>query len=127
MAAVQMNTRIDKALKEQGDASFAELGYSPSEAVRLVWGFAARNRHNRRAMAEFVDSLEAPKPTREEEERQARIEGILRGPALVQQYLREFGIDPKSVGHCTCEEMDEELGLALEEDEARIRAEANTK
>lgn len=36
MAVVQMNTRIDAALKEQGDATFAEFGYSPSEAVRLV-------------------------------------------------------------------------------------------
>ena len=35
----QMNTRIDAALKEAGDAVLARLGYSPSAAVRGLWQF----------------------------------------------------------------------------------------
>ena len=35
----QMNTRIDMALKEAGDAVLARLGYSPSAAVRGFWQF----------------------------------------------------------------------------------------
>lgn len=39
----QMNTRIDDALKRQGDAVFAKIGLSPSEVVRSVWEYAARH------------------------------------------------------------------------------------
>lgn len=43
MPMVQMNTRIDSAIKAQGDEVFATLGLSPSEVVRAVWGFAAEH------------------------------------------------------------------------------------
>ncbi|MBQ9043621.1 MAG: translation repressor RelB [Eggerthellaceae bacterium] len=124
MAAVQMNTRIDKTLKEQGDASFAEFGYSPSEAVRLVWGFAARNRHNHRVMAEFIDTLDDSKEVAARAEKQARIDAILRGPALIQQFFEERGIDRSKHRGWTPEEMDEQIVDALIEDEERIRVEA---
>lgn len=41
--AVQLNTRIDAALKQSGDAVFARNGYSPSEVVRAVWRYAAEH------------------------------------------------------------------------------------
>ena len=127
MASVQMNTRIDATLKEQGDATFAKLDYSPSEVVRLVWGFAARNRNNRRAMADFLDSLEDPKAKNTQVEREAHIDGLLQGPALVQQCAQKLGIDLAGARQQTSEEADEQIALALEEDEARIRAEACTE
>jgi len=123
VTAVQMNTRIDAALKEQGDAVFAEFGYSPSEAVRLVWGFAARNQHNRRVMSDFINELEDPATKSTQDMRQVRIDGLLQGPTLVQQYVRELGIDRAGTKRWTSMEMDEQIALALEEDEARIRAE----
>ena len=43
MPTVQMNTRMDEELKRQGDAVFAERGYTPSQVVRAVWEYAARN------------------------------------------------------------------------------------
>ena len=43
MPMIQMNTRIDGELKRQGDAVFAERGYTPSQVVRAVWEYAARN------------------------------------------------------------------------------------
>lgn len=43
MAMTQMNTRIDDALKREGDAVFAQIGLSPSEVVRSVWEYAARH------------------------------------------------------------------------------------
>lgn len=50
MAAIQMNLRIDAELKERGDASFAAAGYSPTQAVRAFWGFAAAHARDPQAL-----------------------------------------------------------------------------
>ena len=39
----QMNTRIDRKLKERGDAALARAGFTPSQAVRALWKFAAEH------------------------------------------------------------------------------------
>ena len=44
MGTVQMNTRMDAGLKKQGDAVLAEMGYTPSQAVRALWRFAVNNK-----------------------------------------------------------------------------------
>ena len=40
---VQMNTRIPADLKEKGDRALERAGYTPSQAVRALWEFAARH------------------------------------------------------------------------------------
>ena len=124
MAAVQMNTRLDSDLKTRGDASFADAGYSPSEAVRLFWGFAARNRHNRRAMTDMIERLKDPREADKGLSTPNEDSWVMRGPALIQQYLRDYGASSADAPAWTPEEMDEVLADILEEDEARIRAEA---
>lgn len=37
----QINVRLDRSLKERGDAALSQIGLSPSAAVRLLWGRAA--------------------------------------------------------------------------------------
>ena len=37
----QLNVRMDKALKEAGDAALSSIGLSPSDAVRALWHKAA--------------------------------------------------------------------------------------
>ena len=54
---VQMNTRIDQATKKAGDAVFADLGYTPSAVVRVVWEYASRNRANPSAVAKMLASM----------------------------------------------------------------------
>ena len=126
MAAVQMNTRIDEKLKAEGDAAFAEFGYSPSEAVRLMWGFAARNRLNRRKIAEVIQQLKDPcevdaeRKAKEQLQREAE-EWAASIPALVQQFFDEFGIDRSKRKPLTCEEMDDLLSEMLAEDAGRIK------
>ena len=34
---VQMNVRMDRQLKEAGDAVLAHIGMTPSQAVRTLW------------------------------------------------------------------------------------------
>lgn len=38
----QINVRIERALKEEGDAALAEAGISPSQVVRDLWGRLAQ-------------------------------------------------------------------------------------
>ena len=40
---VQMNVRIDRQLKEAGDAVLAHLGMTPSQAVRALWEYLVVN------------------------------------------------------------------------------------
>lgn len=40
MDATQMNIRIDRTLKREGDAALAAAGYTPSQAVRALWVLA---------------------------------------------------------------------------------------
>ena len=46
----QINARINRTLKERGDAALEHAGYTPSQAIRNLWDFAARNAHNPRAI-----------------------------------------------------------------------------
>ncbi|MBR2835575.1 MAG: type II toxin-antitoxin system RelB/DinJ family antitoxin [Coriobacteriales bacterium] len=39
--STQMNTRIDRALKNQGDTVFARYGITSSQAIRSLWQYAA--------------------------------------------------------------------------------------
>ena len=72
MGSVQMNVRIDRALKASGDSVFQEAGITPSEAIRRLWGFASRNRANRQAVTALMESLRDPDVVRKEEDDQAR-------------------------------------------------------
>ena len=40
--SAQLNVRTDPLLKAAGDAGLADIGFSPSEAVRALWTLAAR-------------------------------------------------------------------------------------
>lgn len=39
MEAAQMNVRLDRALKQSGDAVIATRGYTPSRVVRALWEY----------------------------------------------------------------------------------------
>ena len=60
-AMVQMNTRIPADLKEQGDRALERAGYTPSQAVRALWEFAARHMHEPSAVhAALEEKTETP-------------------------------------------------------------------
>lgn len=42
---VQMNVRMDRQLKDAGDAVLARLGMTPSQAVRELWQYLTENGH----------------------------------------------------------------------------------
>ena len=41
--SIQMNVRIDRQLKEAGDAVLAHIGMTPSKAVRTLWEYLVVN------------------------------------------------------------------------------------
>ena len=51
----QMNTRIDAALKEAGDAVLARFGYSPSAAVRGLWQFVVDHQDDAASVREVIE------------------------------------------------------------------------
>lgn len=58
MDAVQMNTRIDRTLKREGDAALAAAGFTPSQAVRALWENAVRMRREPESLRDFLTGKE---------------------------------------------------------------------
>ena len=90
----QMNTRISRSLKERGDAALERAGYSPSQAIRKLWDFAARNAHNPHAIQNLFDSEDGAEKREAEEERARRRETALRGANIVADAYKRLGIEP---------------------------------
>lgn len=57
MAATQMNIRIDSAVKSEGDLALAQAGYTPTQAVRLLWEYARRKLGDIQGLRELLASL----------------------------------------------------------------------
>lgn len=58
--AVQMNVRIDRELKREGDAALAAAGYTPSQAVRALWENAVALRRDTETLKDYL-SRQSPK------------------------------------------------------------------
>lgn len=89
---VQMNVRIDTALKEQGDEALARIGYTPSQMVRTLWGYAARHATDPSALAKMVEELEEEsqvEPDPIEEKRRVLHEGW----ALMDEFRKTWGLE----------------------------------
>ena len=53
-ADTQLNVRINKTLRERGTAALAEIGFTPSEAVRALWEKAALKGDDLQAVDELL-------------------------------------------------------------------------
>lgn len=120
MDTVQMNVRIDRALKSTGDGVFSEMGFTPTEAVRRLWEFASRNRANLPAVAELMESLRDPDELRQQRGEYARRRAD--AEAWVEQFQKpvrdcyaDLGIDFDSISPMTLEEQDRLLEEAYDE------------
>ncbi len=92
MPTAQINARIDKDIKTNGDVAFAAIDCSPTQAIRALWGFASRNRQNKAALRDIIDTLEGKESiencTMQAEE---RVKTAERGPCIIKNALREIG------------------------------------
>lgn len=62
----QMNTRIDRRLKERGDAALARAGFTPSQAVRALWEFAAEHEYEPEVIEQALSPNQSQNVKRDE-------------------------------------------------------------
>ena len=120
MDSVQMNVRIDRALKSSGDSVFQEVGITPTEAIRRLWSFASRNRANRQAVASLMESLRDPDVVQREGDdlmrRQSDAEAWAKSfQKPVRDCYAQLGIDFSGLSPVTLEEQESLLEGAYDE------------
>lgn len=84
---VQMNARIDSELKKRGDEALLRAGYSPSRAIRALWGFAAMHANEPHAISSVLD-CDSARPSRSNEDNQAVFN---EGLALKHHFEKKLG------------------------------------
>lgn len=88
MSAVQMNIRMDSALKASGNAVIAELGYTPSQVVRALWEFAAVQGTLPPALTRLLsDDRDANAANHDTPDRASE------GAALISSFYQQVGIE----------------------------------
>ena len=91
MATAQINARIDASMKALGDAALSFAGGSPTRAVRALWAFAGRNRHNASLLRETIEKLEgSPASSLSEDEGRAAL--LEKGPAIFENAVKGLGV-----------------------------------
>ena len=58
MPTSQMNVRIDDDVRIKGNAAFESIGWTPSQAAREFWSYAAQNRRNHEELLKMRQLLE---------------------------------------------------------------------
>ncbi len=85
---VQINARLNRALRDEGESALASIGLSPSEAIRALWAKAAK----RGADLQAVQSLLADEPV-VDPECARKLEAFDRARREISQAMRDLGID----------------------------------
>lgn len=87
---IQMNVRIDRQLKEAGDAVLAQIGMTPSQAVRELWQYLAEN--GRMPVAKRNND-EVPSDDMRSKVSSSRVS---EGAALISNFYERFSIQKPS-------------------------------
>ena len=85
-ASTQMNTRIDPILKTKGDSALAEIGLSPSRAVRALWEKAAKRGKDLEEIAQLLLDAEDTTPSHEN--------AVEEGWRAMDIAMASLGLDP---------------------------------
>lgn len=119
----QINVRMSSELKRAGDEALAAAGLTSSEAVRMLYTFAAAHASEPDAMRRALSGeLEEDGTAREAQRRECarKLELAHRGRALVPHLLMNLGIT--NVPRELAEMKDEELEELVYADEEKIGA-----
>lgn len=85
--AVQLNVRLPRELKEQGDATLALVGSSPAKVIRRVWSCLAQGGD---AYDRLVDALDAADVVGESK---PKIDPLVHATGLFEALGASFGLD----------------------------------
>ncbi|MEE8716648.1 MAG: hypothetical protein SOI26_07955 [Coriobacteriales bacterium] len=87
----QMNLRIDATLKREGDDALAAAGYTPTQAVRALWGFAAQHRGQPETVREGLSFGKSSDQVGLSHEARAKVSAICRGADIYRSFLSSIG------------------------------------
>ena len=82
--AVQMNTRIDRRLKESGDDVLRRIGRTPSQAVRAMWEFIASHTASPGEVEAFISEAEGMAEAKDDPVVLERLAALRRGWQLCE-------------------------------------------
>lgn len=101
----QINVRIDRELKEAGDAVLARLGVSPSQIVRDLWAKLAECRDNPQ---QVLEALQLNVRTAEEQaEIDRKLAIIDRATTRLEEFAKRYGLSLANCEPLTEEELEE--------------------
>ena len=109
----QMNVRMDVALHEAGNTALAEIGVSPSQAVRALWEKAAKRGKDLEEVRTFLFTPATAQGA--EVERQLALAEA--GRRIADDFYRSRGVDPGNLPADT--RTDEELREEMYAEAAR--------
>ena len=93
MATAQINTRIDEDAKASGDRILKAVGYTPTRAVRALWGFAARNAGDLGKVRNLLSQMEESSDAgRESAESRSHVDRLSRGPLIIEEALQSMHV-----------------------------------
>ncbi len=93
-ATSQINARINSALKKNGDASLANAGFSPSQAIRALWELAERYADKPDTLRELLLPDEAKANELLEQKRRQHLLQVAReGAGIVKNAYAEVGLE----------------------------------
>lgn len=90
MAMTQMNVRIDEQLRLEGNAALESIGFSPAQAVRALWAFAARNANNPVKLEHDLKFLEREEALSEEAQR--KLKTFHEGQKIIEEFMAQNGL-----------------------------------
>ena len=98
MSLAQINVRMDPSLKEAGSSVITRLGYTPTQAIRALWEYAAVQGTLPGALVQIL---------RSEKGSRSSDEGQPDGTALVAPFYERLGIPVPTEGTTSYEELRE--------------------
>ncbi len=116
MNAVQMNIRIDRELKREGDAAFASIGYTPSQAVRLLWEIAVSLRDRPQELAAYLMGPgydnSGSSSQKDEEVEDEKLRSFRDGQRRISEMIEKLGVSTESdTAEPTLDEFREQMAL----------------
>ena len=94
--SAQLNVRMDPLLKAAGDAGLADIGFSPSEAVRALWTIAARRGKDAMQVKQLLATASSMAAEETAVEEESDVPDVLRrGWNIVPEGMAKLGITLK--------------------------------
>ena len=112
MATAQINARINAQIKTAGDRALSQAGYSPTQAIRLLWNYAAEHWHDISAIQSLFELLKGETDVTADNETTKRVHRAQEGPSIFDAACAEMGISERALAVLSKRSDEELLELA---------------